>query len=90
MVFVSILYRWSLPFFTDFNEFNYHSRMVVLAHLDGIAAGVAMAVIQRKTIGVFRAIGSFFRSGWSWRPRSYPGLVGFQGSWRRDACKFFS
>ena len=60
MALVSILYRLSLPFFTDFNEFNYHSRMVVLAHLDGIAAGVAVAVIQRKAIGVFKAIGSLF------------------------------
>ncbi len=60
MALVSILYRWSLPFFTDFNEFNYHSRMVVLAHLDGIAAGVATALIQRKAIGIFRAIGSLF------------------------------
>ena len=54
MALVSILYRWSLPFFTDFNEFNYHSRMVVLAHLDGIAAGVATALIQRKAIGSFQ------------------------------------
>ena len=86
MALVSILYRLSLPFFTDFNEFNYHSRMVVLAHLDGIAAGVAVAVIQRKAIGVFKAIGSLFPI-WmvmttaiiSWYLVGLPGLMASRG-----------
>lgn len=53
---VVIAYRLSLPRLPDYDAFNYRSRMVVLAHLDGIGAGVAVAALKRWRPTIFQTI----------------------------------
>lgn len=51
-----IAYRYSLPAYTDWNQFNFNSRMVVLSRLDSIMVGVIIAAINKNFPQVYRGI----------------------------------
>lgn len=65
-IFAAYLYRLSLGFFSDWEEFNRSIRMVVLARIDAIMFGVLVAAIRMYRTGLYdllRRLTPFFAIG---------------------------